>query len=182
MKKRMQFFIFCLTLILFTFQAVSAEDTPQALTVNQPVTCGDLTITLAAAPVMGVSQSKILADDDLSFLVLKLKVENKGTETWSGFDPDSFSVQDVFGIPDKLPDSIYNTYPMDFILSGKSSSDFGIQTYKDPILPGATSNMMAAFEVYPDMETWNLIIAPCTRDNPEPICNMSFRLPKITRQ
>ncbi len=148
-------------------------DLPKTLYVGRTLECGDYSIMLLQQPVIGKYSLKLIADNDLEYLMVRVAITNNSEETRGWLNADSFKIMELYkGL-------IYSTYDLDIPVSAKSSEKFGQKAYFDKIDPGDTIYTTLVFSVYPDVDGWILRFSPRVFYEESPAETISFRLPKV---
>lgn len=190
MKKNLKIFI-TLTcfLLLASFITASAQtmteteyrktiapEFPDVLNVGVYQDCGNFAIKIGSAPIVTKSANKLAANDDLSYLVMRVSIKNLSDRIVSWLSPKSFTLTEYF------MDNTFTSYGLNRIMSAKAAAGFSIPAFFAPIQPGAEISTAIAFEVYGDVDGWILTFSPFQRTEEGPETEIRFTLPKAQYQ
>ena len=183
------FLIICPVMLLLIVPAYASEltpigryhfepdpDLPRTLYVGRTLDCGGYSILLLQQPVIGKYSLKLIADNDLEYLTVRVAITNNSEKARGWLDAESFKILETYkGL-------IYSTYDLDIPVSAKASEKHGQQAYFDKIDPGETMYTTLVFSVYPDVDGWILRFSPRAFYEESPAETISFQLPKVLRR
>ena len=145
-------------------------DIPNVLYVGRVAECEDFSIKVLQQPVVTKSNSSLIADNDMQYLIIRIAITNKTDESFGWLAPDSFTLQDVY------KGRIYGTYAISLAESCKFADGFNQQMFYAEIKPQDTLYTSIAFTVYPDVDSWILNFTPHTIGE-EPKETIRFQIP-----
>lgn len=151
-------------------------DFPEVLNVGVKLECKDYQIQIMGQPVVSKSNNALIADLDMSYLIVRVGITNTGDRPIQWITPASFTVQETY------LSHAYGIYPLDAIMSAKAASGFNLPAFFTMILPEKTLSTVLAFEVFPDAENWIITFSPSTFSNEIVSDCVNFMLPKALKQ
>ncbi len=170
------FYVFLAVFLLFfpfyNSEAFDDNSSIDTLKIGGTVNCGDtFTIKLVVQPVIGATQTGLRAEKDYEYLIIRAFITNKSNLFWNGFTNDSFKAEDIF------QGKNYFSYPIDSIISAKTSEKYRNKPYFRPMKAGSSMETILGFRVFPDVDSWILHITPKTRGMADPICDIRVKIP-----
>lgn len=179
MKKRGFILFISIVVFLIPLFTVNAQQTEIATVVKpfQGVNCADkFQLFLLSDPLISPSQSKIVTDGDLSYMVLKFRLVNLTGEIIQGLEPDSFALDDYFR------GQHYYRYGLDAVMSGIVSIDSGFTPFYEPMAINESRDVYILFDMFKGADTWLLLFRPRPYGEETALCEIRFQLPKPTVQ
>lgn len=185
-KNGVLFFLTVSLIMLFLTDPVPASDVtpvgryhyeadpemPKPLYVGKVIECGDYSIRLLQQPVIGKYSNKLIADNELEYLMVRVAIVNNSDKVRGWLNSDSFKILETY------KGHMYSTYDLDVPVSAVTAAGSGQPAYFEEIAPGDTMYTTLVFSVYPDVDGWVLRFAPRAYYEDAPAETVSFQLPK----
>lgn len=181
-------FTACLLLLMFSYPSVASEvtpiseyqfvpdpDFPEVLPVGETVVCGNYALRIVQQPVLGKYTNKLISDNDLEYLMVRIEISNVSSEVLGWVSPESFAVIDTY------KGRMYSTYHLDITASAATVQAAGQRLFLEEIAPGKTMLTTLVFSVYPDVDGWVMRFAPRYYYEDNPLDVITFQLPAVKR-
>ena len=179
------FWMICLIMLLLNAPAFASDvvpieryhfekdpDMPEPLYVGQVLECGDYSIRLLQQPVIGKYTNKLIADNELEYLMVRVAIVNKSNKIRGWLNPNSFKVLEIY------KGHMFSTYDLDVSASAVTAEGFGQPAYFEEIGAGDTLYTTLVFSVYPEVDGWVMRFAPRAYYEDAPAETVTFQLPK----
>lgn len=157
------------------YQFVPDPDLPKVLPVGETVACGNYSLRIVQQPVLGKYTNKLISDNDLEYLMVRVEITNVSSEVLGWVSPESFDVIDTY------KGRMYSTYHLDITASAATVQAAGQQLFLEKIDPGKSMLTTLVFSVYPDVEGWVMRFAPRYYYEDNPLDVITFQLPAVKR-
>lgn len=175
MKNQPFLFITLLLLLLLSCTSAFAQEpeAPAGIALNEPIQCGDqFTFTLLKKPLVQASQSSIIADDDMNYMMVQARIVNQTGKVIEGLETDSFVLDDFFR------GEHYYTYTLDAVMSGKVSVDWGFSPFFQPMTIDESRDLFIVFEMFRGADAWELSFKPRPYGSEQAVCEVTLQLPE----
>lgn len=160
---------------IYQYQFEADPDMPEMLPVGKNIVCGSYSLRLLQQPVIGKYTNKLISDDNLEYLMVRVEITNTGSEVLGWLTPESFKVIDTY------KGRMYSAYNLDITASAATVQGYGQKLFIEKIGPGDTMLTTLVFSVYPDVDGWVMRFSP-QHYYEDPTQNMiSFLLPEAVR-
>ena len=160
---------------IYQYQFEADPDMPEMLPVGKNIACGNYSLRLLQQPVIGKYTNKLISDNDLEYLMVRVEITNTSSEALGWLTPESFKVIDTY------KGRMYSAYNLDVTASAATVQGYGQKLFIEKIGPGDTMLTTLVFSVYPDVDGWVMRFSP-QHYYEDPTQNMiSFLLPEAVR-
>ncbi len=156
---------------IYEYHFVPDPDMPEVLPVGKTVACGKYSLRLLQQPVIGKYTNKLISDNDLEYLMVRVEITNISDSALGWMNPESFKVIDTY------KGRMYSTYNLDITASAATVQGYGQKLFLEKIEPGDTLLTTLVFSVYPDVDGWVMRFAPRLFYEDAPQDMISFQLP-----